>query len=276
MFAKRVGQPNIPVAVGRHPLRRLFTAAAHGEESLSDEGKAAVLGVLERNVKSIAKTTPEKLVRLQSGIELATLENLITRYEEMINKKINEDSWQTFLNENPFILSLAFGYPIIKIQDQASVGGRKLSGAGEKITDFLVKNSMTNNAAIIEIKTPREKLLNERPFREGVYTPSTKLSGAINQALEQKHRFEKEIAQIKENSKIYNLETYSVHCCLIIGNMPSTEGQRKSFELFRRNSKDVEIVTFDELLNKLKELLTFLNSTKTESATGAQPIESPF
>ena len=107
LFAKRVGQPNIPVAVGRHPSRRLFTAAAHGEESLSDEGKAAVLGVLERNVKSIAKTTPEKLVRLQSGIELATLENLITRYEEMINKKINEDSWQTFLNENPFILSFS-------------------------------------------------------------------------------------------------------------------------------------------------------------------------
>ncbi len=154
-FAKMVGQPNIPVAVGRHPLRRLFTAAAQDDESLSDEEKVAMLGVVERNVKSIAKTTPEKLVRLQSGIELATLENLITRYEEMINQTINEDSWQTFLNENPFILSLAFGYPIIKIQDQASVGGRKLSGAGEKITDFLVKNSMTNNAAIIETERVR-------------------------------------------------------------------------------------------------------------------------
>jgi hypothetical protein len=46
--------------------------------------------------------------------------------------------------------------------------------------------------------------------------------------------------------------------------MPSDEDQQKSFELYRGNSKDVEIVTFDELLNKLKELSTFLNPEKTE------------
>jgi hypothetical protein len=84
------------------------------------------------------------------------------------------------------------------------------------------------------------------------------LSGSINQALDQKYQFQKQIAHIKENSRLYNIESYAVHCCLIIGLAPDGEDQKKSFELFRRNSKDVEIVTFDELLEKLKQLSAFL------------------
>jgi hypothetical protein len=57
------------------------------------------------------------------------------------------------------------------VQDQASIGGRKLSGSGEKIADFLVKNSLTNNTALFEIKTPQSKILNDKPYRAGVYTP---------------------------------------------------------------------------------------------------------
>ena len=275
-FAEKIGQPKVPITFGRHPLRKLLTSVAQGEEPLSDGEQVAMLDVFEKNVKSIAETQPEKLVKLQSDIELATLDNLIVRYEEMINKNFPEDDWQKFLNENSFILSLAFGYPIIKVQDQASIGGRKVSGSGEKITDFLVKNSMTNNTAIIEIKRPQTKLLNKKPFRSGVYTPSSELSGSINQVLDQKDILEREIALIKENSGIYGIETYSVHCCLIIGKMPSDKDQHKSFELYRRNSKDVEIVTFDELLNKLKELSTFLNPAKTESSIQDEPIDLPF
>jgi len=61
------------------------------------------------------------------------------KYEEMLNKRLREGDWQSLFNENPFILSMAFSCPIIKLQDQSSVGGRKISGSGDKITDFLAK-----------------------------------------------------------------------------------------------------------------------------------------
>lgn len=192
--------------------------------------------------------------------ETRKLERLITRYEEMIGQKLKEQNWQAFFTENPFILSLAFGYPVIKVQDQASVGGCKLSGSGEKIADFLVKNSRTNNTAIFEIKTPQADLLNKTPFRRGIHKPSSELTGAINQALDQKYQFQTHIASVKHNSRIHDMESYSVHCCLIIGVTPSDKDQQKSFELFRGNSKDVEIVTFDELLEKLRQLRDFLES----------------
>jgi hypothetical protein len=200
------------------------------------------------------------LIKLRNEIELVTLQDLIERFEEGLNKKLNENYWQKFFNENPFILSLAFGYPVTKYGEQVCVGGRTFSGAGDKIADFLVKNNLTNNTALIEIKTPDTQLLNKTPYRGSVYTPSPDFSGSINQILDQKYKFQQEINQLKINSKAYDIESYSVSCLLIIGKTPEEADQKKSFELFRGNSKDIEIITFDELLEKLKQLYTFLLS----------------
>ena len=164
-------------------MQRQLTNASESQEPLSKNEEELVLNVITKNVKSIAETKVEKLAKLQDDIELVKLDDLIQRFEEMLTGNYQESSWQRFLNENSFVLSLVFGYPIIKVQEQASVGGRKLWGRGGKIADFVVKNTMTNNVAIIEIKTPKVKLLNQTIYREGVYTPSKELSGAINQAL---------------------------------------------------------------------------------------------
>lgn len=258
IIAERLGVPKLEPKAGRHPYRKLFAAVAQGKEELSDEDKNTVIDALSSHAASIAEEQPEKLAKLRGDIELVTLEALIKRYEEMLGEKLAEGRWQDFFHENPFILNMAFGYPVIKVRDQASVGGRKLSGDGEKITDFLVKNSLTNNTAIFEIKTPQTAILNKTPFRDGVFTPSADLSGSINQALDQKYQFQKQIAQIKDNTRLYDIESYAVHCCLVIGRAPDGDDRKKSFELFRRNSKDVEIVTFDELLEKLRQLSVFL------------------
>lgn len=265
ILAERLGVPVQNPKVGRHPYRKLFTAVAEGKEELSKEDQNAVICALTSHAADIAKDQPEKLTKLRSDIELVTLEVLIRRYDEMLGANLVEGRWQNFFNENPFILNMAFGYPVVKVRDQASVGGRKLSGDGEKISDFLVKNSLTNNTAIFEIKTPQTPILNRKSFREGIFTPSTDLSGSINQALDQKYQFQKQIAQIKDNTRLYDIESYAVHCCLVIGKTPDGDDRKKSFELFRRNSKDVEIVTFDELLEKLKQLSTFLRAAEEES-----------
>jgi hypothetical protein len=259
-LAEKIGQPMVEVTAGRSPVRRMITARAMGEEVLPEDAQDAVIHALSKSAKALGSEQTERLARLQSDLELVTLDALIERFEDMLGKKLDEGKWQAFFNANPFILNMAFGYPVIKVRDQASVGGRKLSGDGEKITDFLVKNSLTNNTAVFEIKTPQTQVLHKRPYRDGVYTPSAVLSGSINQALDQKYQFQKQVAQIKENTRLYDIESYAVHCCLVVGTTPEGEDQQKSFELFRRNSKDVEIVTFDELLEKLRQLAAFLRN----------------
>lgn len=229
--------------------------------SAADQG--AAIRLVDQNKREIAEKAPQQLLQLRKDIELVTLEVLIKKYGEMLTKALPETRWQQLFDDNPFILNLAFGYPVIKIQDQAHVGGRKLSGAGETITDFLVKHRFSNNAALFEIKTPATPLLNKKPYRGNLYTPFSDLVGAINQMLNQKSKFQKEIATLKENSRISNLESYAVHGVLVIGMTPENADQQKSFELFRGNSKDIAIITFDELLEKLKLLHGFLASTET-------------
>ena len=217
---------------------------------------------VSKNKKIIAKENPQIISKLRSDIELVTLEELIESYENNLNKKLPENFWQKLFNENPFVLSMSFGFPIIKIKDQASIGGNKLSGKGTKITDFLVKNKLTNNLGLFEIKTPSTKILNRKPYRDGVYIPSSDLSGSLNQVIDQKRKLQTEIAQIKNNSRIYDIETFSVNTVLVIGKLPIEPDEKKSFEMFRGNSKNVVIITFDELLEKLKQLHNFLQISK--------------
>lgn len=275
-FANRIGRPEEPVKIERHRLRRQLANASQTEEPLSKNVKELLLGLLSKNIESITEIRSEKLSKFQGDIELVKLDDLIQRFEEMLTGNYQESSWQRFLKENSFALSLIFGYPIIKVQEQASVGGRTLWGRGGKIADFVFKNTLTNNVAIIEIKTPQAKLLNQKTYREGVYTPSAELSGAINQALDQKYHFEGQILLDKGRSGIHDIESYSIHCGLIIGTMPTEADQKKSFEFFRGNSKNVEILTFDELLEKIKKLRDFLSPSAIDSEIGLEENDLPF
>lgn len=256
-------------------LYRLISAETGAYEA-GPEDQIDAIEVVSKNRRAIAEKQPEALVKLQEEIELVTLEQLIEKFEIMFAKNHKEDKWQKLFNDNPFILTMAFGYPLIKCHGHAFVGGRRLSGGGDKISDYLVKNGMTNNAALVEIKTPQESLLNKSPYREGVYTPSAGLSGALTQVLDQKYKFQMDINTLKAHSKTYDLETYAVHCVLIVGTTPKDDEQIKSFELFRGNSKDVTIITFDELLQKIKLLHEFLSEGKSTSENGPLGVAKKF
>ena len=57
---------------------------------------------------------------------------------------------------------------------------------------------------------------------------------------------------------------FNPRCIVIIGNAEkelSSVSKRRSFELFRANLKDVEIVTYDELFKKAETLATLFNLT---------------
>ena len=47
--------------------------------------------------------------------------------------------------------------------------------------------------------------------------------------------------------------------------MPKEEGRQKGFEQYRGNSKSVFIVTFDEVLEKLRQISDMLKGEKNDS-----------
>ncbi|MDV2449557.1 Shedu anti-phage system protein SduA domain-containing protein [Xanthomonas hortorum] len=56
----------------------------------------------------------------------------------------------------------------------------------------------------------------------------------------------------------------AVHCIVIAGRSPETPEDRRSFELFRNAAKDVLVITYDELLEKLKQLKDIVDASTTE------------
>jgi hypothetical protein len=142
---------------------------------------------------------------------------------------------------------------VLYFKDKAYVGGMSIDRNGAKYADFLYKNELTNNTAIIEIKTHRTKLRGSQ-YRN-IFPPSNDLVGSIVQVLDQKYNLMKDYNSNKEGCEPF--EIYAPKCFVIAGSISDFNNNKTelaSFEMFRENLKDVEIITFDELLLKLKWL----------------------
>lgn len=232
---------------------------------LSKRDQKAVMRMVQDNVEDLAKTEPKNLFSLKSEIELVTLNLLISKFEEMLDKDHPEGKWQVFFSENPFILNLVFAIPTFVVQEQAYVGGKRLAGNGSKFSDFLCAAASTGNLTLIEIKRPNTELLSKRPYRgDDVYTPSTDLTGAIAQVLDQRFKLQNSLPILKDQMNRSDIHSYAVRCIVIAGKTPSEYAQKKSFELFRNNLNGIIVLTFDELLLRLVEIKNILQPTTTE------------
>jgi Domain of unknown function (DUF4263) len=235
--------------------------------------RRAALNVVRADSKELAAANPVELMRLKTSIELVTLDALIAKFRTMMSKTLTESKWHKFFELNPFVLSLAFAYPVFMIRSHAFVGGTTLRGVGEKIADFLVKNRYTGNLAIIEIKRPDTILLSKNVYRTDLYGPDKHLAGAISQVLDQKYHLQTSFALKAYDSGLRDVHPFSTQCIVIIGTTPKTDVEKKSFELFRNASKDVVVITFDEMLEKLSEIRRVMMESENAGESEASTVE---
>jgi len=197
------------------------------------------------------------LLETKSNIDKKYIEDVIAEFKNHMllttDTDATEKKWQGFLNTHSWIFSYVFSFPIILFQDEAFVGGKNLSNKNGKITDFLIKNHLTENVSFLEIKTHKTELIKKGAYRgNDVYAMSVDLSGAISQVLNQRDNFQKHFATLKMDTD-EDFETFNSKCVVLMGQIGSLDAkQLRPFELIRSNSKDVEIITFDELLERVE------------------------
>lgn len=259
ILAQRIGIDRIEPKIGKHPYRELFTRAAEERRELEDGVGDDLIEALSKHAPELAETFPIKLVELRGDLEKVTLDRFIIKYETILKKNNKEGTWQSFFNENPYIFNFAFNYPVVLVGEQLSAGGQKLDRKGTKIPDFMIRNELTDNVALIEIKTPQAPILAKAPVSDGMYSPSSSLVKAVAQVLDQKQVFETDISHIKTKSRKYDIESYAVRCCVVIGEMPEDLDKKRSLEIYRRNLINVEVITYTEILERLKQLKKFLS-----------------
>lgn len=258
----------LPVGDGtRKPIADILAETLIGKSRSPEAEAKAAARTVKKSVKTLAEKEPAELLDLRREIELVSLEELIELFEKKLGQAgLQERHWQQFFNNNSFILELAFNLPAIAFGDQVAVGGTKFDGSGGKLADYVVKLGLFGNLALIEIKTPKTPLLEKKSYRGGVHAPSEDLVGAVTQVLDQRHQLQNEINNKKIASKTYDVFTYAVACIVIAGREPANDEAKKSLELYRNNLRDVVVITFDELLHKLRALHKFLSAPPEVSA----------
>ena len=226
--------------------------------------QAAVRERAERrsNVQAVRKQlgelvteVPLELMMLHTEIERVTLVKMIEVFKEKLARKLTEQHWQTFFEQNKLVLSMAFSRPVELASTQFHAKGSTLTGAGAQIGDFLFKEC-GQALAIVEIKTPETILLQGTAYRgKEVFGPSSDLSGSVTQVLFQQSELRKRwMTHVYESPVLRKSDSDVIKCVGVAGRMPIDPIKLRSFEVFRNACKDVDIVTFDELLAKLEFL----------------------
>ncbi len=203
----------------------------------------------------------DNLQRLGSVVSLGNLKAALAVWDEH-QKNGAEDFWQIFLADNPFVFSQIFSFPVIVLGERVYVGGKGISNSGGHVLDFLIANHLTRNVALVEIKTPVSRLLGSQ-YRGGIYNVNSEISGAVIQVSSYRDSLIKEYDRLAGQSN-EEFEVFSPQCMVIAGNLDrelTDRTRRKSFELFRNGLKDVKIVTYDELFNKVRILVELLESS---------------
>ena len=140
-------------AVGANLLNRLLTWVS----SMPD---------INRLLEYLEPLDKGALHALRAASGISTLETTL-RYWESRATEEKEEFWQHALAENSFVLEQIYSWPVTIVEEKAYVGGKTVQDHGGGIVDFLVRNQLTKNAALVEIKTPSSPWWKSPPWRGG-------------------------------------------------------------------------------------------------------------
>lgn len=270
-YGIRIGETNFLIT--SQNIQQIINQLLQDKTSLNkliDQGGASILSETIKWLSSLENTNLmlaklkdikiDDLQKMNSLINLNFLTNILNIWKANKNNK-SENFWQHLFKDNSWVLAQIFAYPMVIFQDKAYVGGKGLDNRGGNIVDFIYKNNLTENSALIEIKTPITKLLSGQ-YRDNVYSVSNDLSGSINQILTYKAELQRNLEDLLRNQR-QSLHSFNPKCIVVIGCLETekfTDIQRRSFEMFRNDLRSVEILTFDELFGKIDQLAQLLGA----------------
>lgn len=226
--------------------------------------------------------TKEEIVNLGHRKEQITIfEKLLNdeNYFETVRlnlgeKKGKESVWQNFFENNTWIfgygLNYVFNSPLEDKKLEQVVTGFNFSSSGKRIDALMKTRGIINAFCFGEIKTHKTNLLKQinDPYRGECWAISDELAGAIAQTQKSVQKTIKELStKVEIKDKQGNLTgeqifIYQPKSFIIIGNLTEfkssngiNEDKFSSFELFRQNQINPEIITFDELYERAKYII---------------------
>lgn len=171
-----------------------------------------------------------------------------------------EKVWQYFFEKNQWIFGYGLDYRYQTIlQREANVSDVELDGSNTVIADYLLGDKLFTT--FVELKKPSTPLFDKVRNRSNSWRLSEDLFNSVSQILEQKASglIKLDSQQYNSGGEVINHKAFDSKVILIIGdwkeieeskNTLEKEIKKKTLELFRRDSRNVEILTYDELYER--------------------------
>lgn len=264
-FIDTSSEKNINISIIKS-IKNSYDKIANFNYDLSDINPIKLYDILKNpNLLKLISENEINVSEFNNSLNLVLFKKIIEEYEQNLSKNdFAEEQWQQFFLHNSMIISQIFPIPIVFKNDKAFIGGKWIENGHGNLVDFVYKNKFTNNSCIIEIKKPQTELFMTSQYRhDHIYNMSNDLIGGINQLISYKDTFTKEYNNLIANDPNRDFECWNVKTILIIGNtkeFSKSKEKLRQFELFRNSINDVIIITFDELLQKLKGILNIIDS----------------
>lgn len=202
----------------------------------------------------------ETLAKLDNSLGIARLTKFIADARHLLADS-REDDWQRLLQRDSWAISQLFAEPIVILAGQAYVGGKNYRNREGNVADFLFRNSITSNCLLVEIKRPDTPLIvDDSTARNGVLNVSKEVTGAVQQVLQNSYSLTRDYRNLVGDDPEFT--AFRPKLLLVAGSTTSltSSEMRKSFEFYRGEQRTVQIVTFDELVEKAISLLALLRS----------------
>lgn len=183
-----------------------------------------------------------------------------------------EAVWQRFFELNPWIfghgLSYIFTNSLNDRKLEQIVRGHSIAAAGKRVDGLLKTNALIQSLCYVEIKRHDTLLLKRSTYRSGVWQCSDELAGGVAQiqatvraateTIRSRYKVEDDEGYPtgEEISNVYPRSYLVVGCLNEFKRGEDTNFQKyQDFESFRRHLNAPEIITFDELFYRAKNIV---------------------
>lgn len=234
---------------------------------------------------------PDNFTQIKNYIEYnLTEEDIVTigyrkkqleEFSAMLEKEgLIESDWQEFFEKNEWIFGYGLDYrfnQILEVQPRVGISNDS-SGKGDGYSDFMIGDD--NFLVFVEIKKSSARIFSELNAEEkknlnrnGNWKLGSEFLLAYSQTLEQKAQAQVNyFKSCKAGGNNIENRAYDPKVILVISNWKNElekakddderEIKKRTFELFRRNSRNIEIITFDELCHRASCLINHTEKHK--------------
>lgn len=188
------------------------------------------------------------------------------------NVRGKEAVWQRFFENNPWVFGYGLNYIFTTGLDSRALEqvttGYNFTESGKRTDALLRTRGYISSLCFVEIKTHRTELLQPKPYRAECWAASDELVGSVAQI---QKTVQKAIKGLQARIDMVDdtgdptgemVFLYQPKAYVVIGSLGGfvkpngiNESKYSSFELFRRNIVNPEIITFDELYERAKYIV---------------------